>query len=89
MKKQHCVVMDDKLSQELKIVAIKMGISMSDLIRRACLQYLVRRDLLLERGLIFDDARDVKAALDAKAALNARYGEASTNYVDTDNPEGL
>ena len=60
MKKQHCVVMDDELSQELKIVAIKEGRSMSDLITRACLQYLERRNLLLERGLIFEDVRDMK-----------------------------
>ena len=83
MKKQHCVVMDDELSQELKIVAIKEGMSMSDLITRACLQYLERRNLLLERGLIFDDVRDVKAA------LNAHYGTESQQYVDNDNPEGL
>ena len=83
MKKQHCVVMDNELSQEIKIVAIKMGISMSDLISKACVEYLRWRNELIEHGLIFEDARDVKAA------LNARYGEESTNYVDTDNPQGL
>lgn len=83
MKKQHCVVMDDELSQELKIVAIKMGISMSDLIAKACVEYLRWRNELIEHGLIFEDARDVKAA------LNANYGTESQRYLDTDNPEGL
>ena len=83
MKKQHCVVMDDELSQELKIVAIKMGISMSDLISKACVEYLRWRNELIEHGLIFEDARDVKAA------LNAHYGAESQQYIDTDNPEGL
>ena len=83
MKKQHCVVMDDELSQELKIVAIKMGISMSDLITKACVEYLRWRQELIDRGIIFEDARDVKAA------LNARYGVEASQYVDTDNPEGL
>ena len=89
MKKQHCVVMDEELSQELKIVAIKMGISMSDLISKACVEYLRWRNELIEHGLIFEDTRDVKAALDVKSALNANYGTASQQYVDTDNPEGL
>ena len=83
MKKQHCVVMDDELSQELKIVAIKMGISMSDLISKACVEYLRWRNELIEHGLIFEDARDVKAA------LNAHYGTEASKYIDTDNPEGL
>ena len=83
MKKQHCVVMDDELSQEIKIVAIKEGRSMSDLITQACLQYLERRNLLLEHGLIFEDVRDMKQS------LNAHYGAESQQYVDTDNPEGL
>ena len=83
MKKQHCVVMDDELSQELKIVAIKMGISMSDLISKACVEYIRWRKELIDRGIIFEDARDVKAA------LNAHYGTESQQYVDTDNPEGL
>lgn len=83
MKKQHCVVMDDELSQELKIVSIKMGISMSDLISKACVEYLRWRKELIDRGIIFEDARDVKAA------LNAHYGAKSQRYVDTDNPEGL
>ena len=61
MKKQHCVVMDDELSQELKIVAIKECMSMSELISKACLQYLERRNLLLERGLIFEDVRDINS----------------------------
>ena len=61
MKKQHCVVMDDELAQELKIVAIKEGMSMSELITHACLQYLERRNLLLERGLIFEDMRDINS----------------------------
>ena len=60
MKKQHCVVMDDELSQELKIVAIKMGMSMSDLISKACVDYLDFRKQLVERGIIFDDVRDMK-----------------------------
>ena len=60
MKKQHCVVMDDELSQELKIVAIKMGMSMSDLISKACIDYLDFRKQLVERGIIFDDVRDMK-----------------------------
>lgn len=83
MKKQHCVVMDDELSQELKIVAIKMGISMSDLISKACVEYLRWRKELIDRGIIFEDARDVKAA------LNAHYGVESQQYVDTDNPQGM
>lgn len=83
MKKQHCVVIDDELSQELKIVAIKMGISMSDLISKACVEYLRWRKELIDRGIIFENARDVKDA------LNARYGTESKQYVDTDNPEGL
>lgn len=60
MKKQHCVVMDDELSQELKIVAIKMGMSMSDLISKACVDYLDFRKQLVDRGIIFDDVRDMK-----------------------------
>ena len=60
MKKQHCVVMDEELSQELKIVAIKMGMSMSDLISKACIDYLDFRKQLVDRGLIFDDVRDMK-----------------------------
>ena len=60
MKKQHCVVMDDELSQELKIVAIKMGMSMSDLISKACVEYLDFRKQLVDRGIIFDDVRDMK-----------------------------
>ena len=60
MKKQHCVVMDDELSQELKIVAIKMGMSMSDLISKACVDYLDFRKQLVDRGIIFDDIRDMK-----------------------------
>ena len=60
MKKQHCVVMDDELSQELKIVAIKMGMSMSDLISKACIDYLDFRKQLVDRGIIFDDVRDMK-----------------------------
>ena len=83
MKKQHCVVMDDELSQELKIVAIKMGMSMSDLISKSCVEYLRWRKELIDRGIIFEDVRDVKAA------LNARYGTESQRYVDTDNSEGL
>lgn len=83
MKKQHCVVMDDELSQELKIAAVKMGISMSDLISKACVEYLRWRNELIERGIIFENARDVKAA------LNARYGTESQQYVDTDNPQGV
>ena len=60
MKKQHCVVMDEELSQELKIVAIKMGMSMSELISKACVDYLDFRKQLVERGIIFDDVRDMK-----------------------------
>ena len=60
MKKQHCVVMDDELSQELKIVAIKEGMSMSDLISKACVDYLNWRKQLVDRGIIFDDVRDMK-----------------------------
>ena len=60
MKKQHCVVMDDELSQELKIVAIKEGMSMSDLISKACIDYLNWRKQLVDRGIIFDDIRDMK-----------------------------
>ena len=60
MKKQHCVVMDEELSQELKIVAIKMGMSMSDLISKACVDYLDFRKQLVDRGIIFDDVRDMK-----------------------------
>ena len=60
MKKQHCVVMDDELSQELKIVAIKEGMSMSDLISKACVDYLNFRKQLVERKIIFDDVRDMK-----------------------------
>ena len=60
MKKQHCVVMDDELSQELKIVAIKEGMSMSDLISKACVDYLNWRKQLVDRGIIFDDIRDMK-----------------------------
>ena len=60
MKKQHCVVMDDELSQELKIVAIKEGMSMSDLISKACVDYLDFRKQLVDRGIIFDDVRDMK-----------------------------
>lgn len=60
MKKQHCVVMDDELSNEIKIVAIKMGMSMSDLISKACVDYLNFRKELVERGIIFDDVRDMK-----------------------------
>ena len=60
MKKQHCVVMDEELSQELKIVAIKMGISMSDLISKACIDYLDFRTHLVESGIIFDDIRAMK-----------------------------
>ena len=60
MKKQHCVVMDDELSQELKIVAIKEGMSMSDLISKACIDYLDFRKQLVDRGIIFDDVRDMK-----------------------------
>ena len=60
MKKQHCVVMDDELSQELKIVAIKMGMSMSELISKACVDYLNWRKQLVDRGIIFDDVRDMK-----------------------------
>ena len=48
MKKQHCVVMDDELSQELKIVAIKEGMSMSDLITKACVDYLDFRKQLVD-----------------------------------------
>ena len=60
MKKQHCVVMDEELSQELKIVAIKEGMSMSDLISKACVDYLDFRKQLVDRGIIFDDVRDMK-----------------------------
>ena len=60
MKKQHCVVMDEELSQELKIVAIKMGMSMSELISKACVDYLDFRKQLVDRGIIFDDVRDMK-----------------------------
>lgn len=83
MKKQHCVVMDDELSQEIKITAIKEGMSMSDLISKACVEYLKFRKQLVERGLIFDDVRDMKPT------LNSLYGVASQRYVDTDNPECL
>ena len=83
MKKQHCVVMDDELSQELKIVAIKEGMSMSDLISKACVDYLDFRKQLVERGIIFDDVRDMKPT------LNALYGAEAQQYIDTDNPEGL
>lgn len=77
MKKQHCVVMDDELSQELKIAAVKMGISMSDLISKACVEYLRWRNELIERGIIFENARDVKEALKGnyvKEALKDSYG---------------
>ena len=60
MKKQHCVVIDDELSQELKIVAIKEGMSMSNLISKACVDYLNWRKQLVDRGIIFDDVRDMK-----------------------------
>ena len=60
MKKQHCVVMDDELSQELKITAIKEGMSMSELISKACVDYLDFRKQLVDRGIIFDDIRDMK-----------------------------
>lgn len=83
MKKQHCVVMDDELSQELKIVAIKEGMSMSDLISKACVDYLDFRKQLVDRGIIFDDVRDMKPT------LNARFGTEAQRYIDTDNPEGL
>lgn len=83
MKKQHCVVMDDELSQELKIVAIKMGISMSDLISKACVEYIRWRKELIERGIIFEDVSDIKST------LNARYGTSAQQYIDTDNPEGI
>lgn len=83
MKKQHCVVMDDELSHEIKIVAIKEGMSMSDLISKACVDYLDFRKQLVERGIIFDDVRDMKQT------LNAHFGTEAQRYIDTGNPEEL
>ena len=83
MKKQHCVVMDDELSQEIKITAIKECMSMSDLISKACVEYLKFRKQLVERGLIFDDVRDMKPT------LNSLYGVTSQQYVDNNNTQGM
>lgn len=86
MKKQHCVVMDEELSQELKIVAIKEGMSMSDLISKACVDYLNLRKQLVDRGIIFDDVRDMKQTLNIIYGTEASNQNVSThNYITNDN----